>query len=241
MDIEKIKTRIARALALAADQAGTSEGCVAAMRAAEMAAKYGIDVATLTDAGRVSDEAIRTDYTPASSSLWRASLAWKVAEYAGIRMIRLSGSGGFALIGRKADIATWKALYERAEADINTEGARYVRSLPAWASAKSEGDTFRKHAASGFGARLRDHAAAARASEQGRATEAALATAGRAPGGTALVMVGRALAVQAREQAEFPKLGTVKIKTGGSSRAASDGYRFGRGMGVHRGNLGGAS
>jgi hypothetical protein len=68
-------------------------------------------------------------------------------------------------------------------------------------------------------------------------TAAALASAGVRDGGNALVLTGRSLAVEAKKKAEFPKLGTIRVKSSGSSSAARDGDRFGRSMGIHRGNL----
>jgi hypothetical protein len=246
LDLGKIRARITRCLALARSATGP-EAATATARAAAIAARYGIDLRSVAqDAANAApvDAPVRQSYAPTNSSLWRASLAWKVAAYAGIEMVRSRGRDhAFFLIGRPADIATWTALYERAEGEIDAEATRYVRAMEAdgyWSRSKrSDGDTFRKHAASGFGARLREQAAQAAQSTNGKVTSAALASAGVQDGGNALVLVSRALAVEAKKTAEFPTLRTIRVKSSGSSSAARDGDRFGRSMGIHRGNLDG--
>ena len=108
-------------------------------------------------------------------------------------------------------------------------------------SKRSEGDTFRKSAAQGFGARLASHKAEAEASANGRVTADLLKRAGNdATQSTAMVLVGRALAVKAEEKRLFPKLRTTRgAGMSGSSGARGAGFAFGRGMGVHKGSLGG--
>lgn len=241
MDLEKIQRRIARALAIARGGANKFESESALKRAQEIAAKYDIDLASF-EAKTAKEEsakgdAIRVDYTPKSSALWRASLGWAITAYAGISMVR-SGKN-FALIGRQVDIDLWRTLYERAETEIDTEAAKYIASRPHLSSGekKSMSDTFRKGAASGFYERLERYKAQAANSEQGKANAAVMATTSTGPT-TALVMVGRELSVKAAEKRHFPKLSNMVVTVAAQSRSGYyDGHKFGKGLGVQRGNL----
>jgi hypothetical protein len=230
--------KIAALLALAASAAGTPEGANAQAKAEALAARHGLDLASIQPSGEVVDLPVEETMHAENSALWRASLAWGIAKFAGIEVVRYRGSTKWSVIGRRADIELWRGLYLRAVDEIDAEARRFVSDLPSWASARSEGDTFRKFAASGFRDRLVAYKREAEASTNGQATAAALDSAGRS-GSFALVLASREGAVKAELARLHPRLSTVAIKAGGSSEARNAGYRFGSAMGVHRANLNG--
>jgi hypothetical protein len=236
-----ITKKIAALLALAASAAGTPEGANAQGKAEALAARHGLDLGSIQPSGEVVDLPVEESITAENSALWRASLAWGIAKYAGVELVRYSGTARWSIIGRKADIELWRGMFARAESEIDAEAKRYVAGLSGWTSARSEGDTFRKAAASGFRDRLSAYKAEAEASEQGRSTAAALAAAGRvetAGTTTALVLASREGAVKAELARRHPRLVAVAVKSGGSSGARRAGYAFGSSMGVHRANIG---
>ena len=218
---EKIIERIRRCLSLAQNAAGTPEGEVAMDRAVNIARKAGIDISTIEVNPVVG--ASRSFYTPSSISMWKALLAWEVAKYAGIEMLR--DKEKWHLIGRPQDVDTWRGFYLRAEREIDEEAKKYIAS---YGGGKSEGDTFRKSAASGFGERLARYK-----------KECAPEVSNYVPpaGGTMLVMTGRALEVRSLKEKLYPNTRTVSVASKGSSSARAAGYSFGNSMGVHRGNL----
>lgn len=232
-----ITKKISALLALAASAAGTPEGANAAQKAEALAARHGLDLGSIPPSGEVVDLPVEEEMTVENSAIWRASLAWGIARYAGVEVVRFQGTAKWSIIGRRADIDLWRGLYMRAASEIDAEAKRFVADLPYWASARSEGDTFRKGAAAGFRDRLITYKAEAEASEQGRSTAAALAAAGRTEASTALVLASREGAVKAELARRHPRLVSVPVKSGGSSGARRAGYAFGRSMGVHRGNL----
>lgn len=236
-----VTKKIAALLALAASAAGTPEGANAQSKAEALASKHGLDLAQIKPSGEVVDLPVEESITAENSALWRASLAWGIARYAGVELVRYTGTARWSIIGRKSDIELWRGMFARAESEIDAEAKRFVAGLSGWASARSEGDTFRKAAASGFRDRLAAYKAEAEASEQGRSTAAALAAAGRTEtaGTTALVLASREGAVKAELARRHPRLKAQAIHSGGSSAARGAGYAFGRSMGVHRANLGG--
>ena len=229
--------KIAALLALAAGAAGTPEGANAAQKAEALAARHGLDLDSIQPSGEVVDLPVEEEMTAENSALWRASLAWGIARYAGVEVVRFHGTAKWSIIGRRADIDLWRGLYLRAADEIDAEARRFVSDLPYWASARSEGDTFRKGAASGFRDRLSQYKREAEASEQGRATASALVAAGRTES-TALVLASREGAVKAELARRHPRLSTVTVKSGGSTSSRAAGYAFGSSMGVHRANLG---
>jgi hypothetical protein len=236
-----ITKKIAALLALAASAAGTPEGANAQGKAEALATRHGLDLAQIKPSGEVVDLPISETINAENSALWRASLAWGIARYAGVELVRFQGTARWSIIGRRADIDLWRGMFARAESEIDAEARRYVAGLTGWASARSEGDTFRKAAASGFRDRLAQYKREAEASEQGRSTAAALAAAGRTetPGTTtALVLASREGAVKAELARCHPRLVSVAVKSGGSSAASGAGYAFGSSMGVHRANIG---
>jgi len=233
MASDKLMQRLRRCLALAASAAGTPEGDLARSRAEDIARKAGIDVRTIKLDDAPKGKAERTYYTPENSALWRASLAWAVAPFAGVTMLR--DPKRWHVIGRPQDVETWRALYERAVREIDGEASRYVAAAEQGASARTEGDTFRKGAAAGFRDRLAKHKAEAEASEQGRATAAVLASTS-APT-AALVLVSRALEIQTLKETLYPKSRKVPVKSSGTRAARSAGYAYGKSMGVHRGEV----
>ena len=269
MASDKLMQRLRRCLALAASAAGTPEGDLAKTRAEEIARKAGVDLRSVKLDDAPKGKAERTYYTPENSALWRASLAWAVAPFAGVTMLR--DPKRWHVLGRPQDVETWRALYERAVREIDGEASRYVAGLerpPAWGcgdcgwsgdepsratslplnrcpecdmratrlpqtSVRTEGDTFRKAAASGFRDRLAKHKAEAEASEQGRATAAVLVGTPTA----ALVLVSRVLEVQTLKETLYPKSRKVPVKSSGTRAARSAGYAYGSSMGVHRGEV----
>ena len=143
----KLLERIRRCLALATSAEGTPEGDVARERAIAMAARYGIDISSIDVQPVVGAE--RFFFEPAANSMWRALLANEICKYVGMEMLR--DKNKFHLIGRKSDMDSWRAFYSRAEREIDEEAKRYISRH---GGGKSDGDTFRKGAASGFGDRL---------------------------------------------------------------------------------------
>jgi hypothetical protein len=230
MNNAKITRRIAALLALAASPAATdAERTNAHTRAADIAARFGLDIATIKPGGVVEDAPVNETFDVSNRAVWRASLGWQIARYTGVQMVRYTGTRRWCLVGHKADLELFRALYARAEPEIDAEGTRYAKGR-----GRSEGDTFRKGAAYGFGERLAQYKAEAEASEQGRVNVAALGPQG---GSTALVLVSRTAAVEAKKRDLFPRLTSAKTALGGSREALREGTAFGRSMGVHRGSL----
>ena len=149
MNIESIKRKIAGLKALG--QGDGHEALSAMRKAHELADRHGINIDEIERCNPADAPVART-HTARNSALWRVSLGWCVARYAGVEMVRFVSR--WTVIGRPSDIDLWVALYTRAEMEIETESAAYVASLPDWASKRSEGDTWRKGAAAGFGQRL---------------------------------------------------------------------------------------
>jgi hypothetical protein len=226
--------RLAALLALAQAARGTPEGTNAANKAASYANKYGLSCERAQAQAKAStvDAMVSERVNPANGALWRASLAWTVAHYAGVEMIRHSGrESWWTIVGRPVDIDLWRALYNRAENEIDAEAISYIRhNREPWASARSEGDTFRKAAAAGFGQRLATYKAECEARNPDPAPQLQRATG-------ALVLVGRELAVKAKVKELFPRLGSISVTSSGSGGARAAGRRFGQNMGVHRGSL----
>ena len=231
----KIERKIGNLLALARSSAGTPEGTTAFAKAQELAIRYNVTLENVKLGGVVDDAPQSFRYSPESSRIWRASLAWAVAKYAGVRMVRAHGGDSWTVVARPADYETWKALFSRAEQEIDGEAKRYTSQRSA---GRADADTFRKYAASGFEERLQSYKREAATSEQGAANAAALSNVPERSGTFALVPVGREVAVSQKLLQMFPKLGTVKVRTAGSNAAARDGYSFGRGLGVHKANIG---
>lgn len=232
---DSLMRKLSALLALAQNKgASQAEAASAMARAKAIAARYDVALETVPVGGIVNNAVINEHFHPGTTSMWRASLGWNIARYAGIQMIRVGGKPvKFSLVGRQADIDLWRTLYARASDEIDSEGKRYSTGR-----GKSEGDTFRKGAASGFGARLADWKREAEASEQGKINRDALHQTEEQEQSTALVLVGREIAVKNKVAQVHPKLKNVAIERRGSRAAHEDGVRFGRSMGVHRGNLG---
>lgn len=223
------RKRIAHLLALGRGDGPEAE--TARRTAAEIAAKYGIDVATVeVETGQADAPRVST-YTPENTAMWRASLGWAVARFAGVTMIRFRST--WSVVGRPQDVATWRYFYARAEGEIDNEARAFARQERAgFRSVRTEADTFRKGAARGFGERLAAYRAE---SERSRPSPAPAAPAPSTS--TALVMVGRDLAVAAAVKQAFPKLRTIGVSARGSFDSYARGRAFGRNLGVHRGNL----
>lgn len=222
----KIMERIRRCLALARSAGGTPEGDLAMERAHSMATKAGIDISSIDLSVNVGAQ--RFFYEPAANSMWRAMLANVICKYVGMEMLR--DKDKFHLIGRPTDLETWKGFYTRAEKEIDEEAKRFISRN---GGGKSDSDTFRKSAASGFGERLAQAKKEAEGSIQGKATAAALGNVNE----NALVMVGRALEVISLKNRLYPQTRSSSITSRGSGGAREAGYQFGKNMGVHRGNI----
>jgi hypothetical protein len=222
----KIHERLAKLLALAGGSEGPEAESALAV-AEKLADRHGIDLETIDPLGP-SDAPQGVKVTPQNSALWRASLGWSVARYAGVSMVRHYKGRQWTVVGRPQDVELWRALFTRAEREIDAESRRYVASLPRWRSARSEGDTWRKGAASGFGERLAQWKKQSETAAQPTPEEK----------GTALVLVGRDALVKQKEAELFPNLSTISISAGGSSGAWGEGRKHGKGMGIHRGELG---
>lgn len=299
---DNVSRRLSALLNLAAGAAGTPEGDNAQAKAEAYAAKHAVNLASYKPTDPDAAQAPKgTTYSPgtARGAQWREVLANLVCSFAGCSMVMHKGRGVvnvWTIIGAPSDVATWRALYERAAADIDAEAARYIATvgvvnqepyvcgaartdvsgLSGWCrwqgqtakvgydaaagkvtkacpqcgspvarrvappvSRKSEGDTFRKGAAMGFGARLREHKAEAEASVNGRVTADALRSAGVAEPQYALVLTGRTLAVKKEQDRLFPKLKKgAGVRMGGGRGAREAGYDYGRGLGVHKGEIG---
>jgi len=234
----EVERKIGNLLALARSAAGTPEGDNAQSKALALAARWNLDIKTISIGGEIKDGPQAWSVKPESNSMWRASLAWAISSYAGVKIIRQTGrnaGGTFSVIGRPQDYELWTGLFNRAQSEIDAEAKKFVASLPDWASGKTEGDTFRKSAAQGFAQRLAEYKREAEGSTNGKIAAEALGERGQ--NAYALVLVGRDAAIQRKVAELFPRLTTAKINSRGSHAAASAGYAFGRSMGVHRGNL----
>ncbi len=209
----------------------------AKIKAFALAAKHGIDISTISGERLISDDPIRMEYLMDSIAKWRPILANEIAKYAGVRVITHGGRGAnqtITVIGRKGDLNLWKILFDRSQPEIDAAGKNWVASGH---PGKSEGDTFRKNAAWGFGARLAEYAKECSKSENGRINAILL---GERKECFALVMVGRDLAVKRETERIFPTLvAGPAVRLTGSSDARTSGYAFGKGMGVHKANIGG--
>lgn len=227
MDPKAIK-KIKKLLALAFGSEGP-EADNALAKAEAIAEKYGCDLESIDfeSAGKGVSVAEGVSYYPESSSLWRCSLAWAVARYSGVQMIRHHRGKEWTIVGRPEDVSLWRSLFTRAEKEIDDEARRYCAALPCYMSKKSEGDTFRKGAASGFGQRLREWKNQAKGHEHASPEEK----------GTALVLAGRDALVAGKVKELFPRLKSMNVNSRGSNASWSEGRRFGSNMGVHRGNL----
>jgi len=236
-----IMKKIAALLALASSAAGTPEGANAMEKAQNLAAKNAIDLATIkTDGSTIADAPVGEKMNPASTALWRASLAWGISRFAGVEMVRHGRGESWTVIGRKTDIDLFRTLYARSEMEIDAEAKKYIATLAGrWdVSTRSEGDTFRKYAAAGFRDRLKAYKRESEASTNGQANAAALAAVGRTEA-TALVLVGREALVKQELTKRFPKLRSISVEGSGSSSAREAGYNYGRSMGVHKASIGG--
>lgn len=228
--VSPVERRLSALLNLARGAEGTPEGALAHGRAIAYAAKHAIDLALFKPDGNANTKPTSKVYRPVTSALWLADLGWAVAHYTGVRMVRSGPS--WTLIGHQSDIETWTTLYERAAHEIDLEASRFVRSLDGGVSKRSEGDTFRKAASRGFGERLARYRAESEASAIGKATADVAASST-----TALVLVGREVAVSGLTKSLFPRLGKQRISVSGSSDAYSAGRRFGSGLGVHKASI----
>jgi hypothetical protein len=232
---EAAMKKISNLLALAKSASGTPEGDNAQSKALALAARWNLDINTISIGGVVNDGPQSFIVKPESNSMWRASLAWAISHFAGVQIVRHSGrhaGGSFTVIGRKADYELWQTLFNRAQLEIDSEAKKFVSSLPSWASGKTEGDTFRKGAAEGFRDRLTEYKKESRQSDNGKIASTLLRE-----DTYALVLVGREMQIKNKMAELFPRLKSAHISSKGSSSSSDAGYRFGRGMGVHRGNL----
>jgi hypothetical protein len=226
---DKLVERIRRCLALAESAGNDPEGILARARAESMAAKAGIDLGSIQIAPKDAT-AERWFYEPSSNALWRALLAMYVCQYVGMDVIRSKDK--LHLLGRKTAFDAFMALYVRAEAEIDAEARRYIARF---GGGRSDADTFRKSAASGFGERLARHKSEAESSENGRVT-ASVATADASA--FPLVMASRAMEVQSLKSRLYGELKTKTVASRGSSHARGAGYAFGSRMGVHKAHIG---
>ena len=223
--MSKIVDRIRRCLALANSAAGTPEGDLAMDRAVSMAKNAGLDISSISL--EIVSGAERFFFEPTANSMWRALLANEICKYVGMEMLR--DKNRFHLIGRKEDMDSWRSFYLRAEKEIDEEGKRFIAVN---GGGKSDGDTFRKGAASGFGDRLAKYKKESEQSANGR-VNAGLSN----DNNFALVMVGRELEVTSLKHRLYPNTKTYSVSSRGSSHARSAGYQFGSGMGVHKGSI----
>lgn len=240
MDQSKAIARILALIELANNNPNVNEASLARDKAEALLDKYQLTLAYCRNNTRDQDMPGSVEVTPSTGALWRSTLAWRVANYTGVDMVRTPARkatrhrGGrksfFTLIGRPADIETWRALFTRAEEEIEAEAVRYLSTLPQ-GSRKSASDSFRKGAAQGFGQRLQEYA-----KECQPAVETPRTNQHDGAGSTALVMVGRDLAVKQKTKELFPRLRTQRSTV---SRVDSygKGVAYGRSMGVHKGSL----
>lgn len=219
----KIIERIRRCLALHLSAGDTPEGRTAYERAVSISQKAGIDLSTVKITTEVKAE--RFFYEPSANSMWRSILANSICQYVGMEMLR--DKNKFHLIGRSTDLENWKAFYTRAEYEIEEEGKRWVKKN---GGGKSDGDTFRKGAALGFGDRLDRHKKESEGSKNGM-----IAASIQKEGDYPLVMVSRGLEVTSLKDRLYPKTKSVSIQSRGSLGSRDAGYSFGQGMGVHKG------
>jgi hypothetical protein len=222
----KVEGRIRKLLAMA--QTPGPEGDQARIRAHALATHHRVDLARLEQPGADSRVEARQHEAP-SNAHWYASLAWAIAPYAHVRVVRTGKL--LEVIGTREDIDLWASLFERSRLEIEQESQRYAAALPTGLR-RTGGDGFRKGAATGFGERLEMHRQQTSQTTNRKIADEALGSSTS----TALVLVGREEQVVQTMHERWPKLSSLRTSTKDkASRAA--GHRFGLGLGIHRGNL----
>ena len=225
---DKAKRKISALLALSKNSgAAQPESESALALAKEIAARHGLSIDEIKPGGEVFSNAVQIIFQAKNRSLWMFSLACRIGEYTGVEIIKFQGKPTWSIIGRESDISIWKMLYERSSVEIENEGLAYSRG-----KGKSDGDTFRKAAATGFGERLAKYKQEAESSEQGKISRSVLAE-----GSFALVLIGREIEVARKVKQFHPNLKNLSVVSRGSGSAWKDGHRFGSGLGVHKANL----
>jgi hypothetical protein len=229
MNIEKLKLKIAKLLNMTGRD--EIESLAFKSKAFKLASENGLDIQTIKACTEVKDDPISLKMDIPSVSLWRSMLAGGISSFTGCSVLRFRGTACLEVFGRPSDIETFKILFFRAMGEIERESQRFmIRN----GGGKSEGDTFRKSAANGFRERLETHRKESMESKEGKITESLIGS-----GGTSLVLASRAKDALILRDRMYPCIKTQMTSTKGSSNARQSGYAFGKGLGVHRGNIGG--
>ena len=229
MDLEKAKIKIAKLLNMTGRDETEAKSFKA--KAFKIAAEHGLDIQTIKPQTEVKDDPVSLVMEIPSISLWRSMLASGICRFTGCEVLRFKGEAQLEIFGRPADIETFKAIFFRAMGEIERESQRFmIRN----GGGKKEGDTFRKSAANGFRERLEIHRKESANSKEGKITEGIIGNTG-----TSLVLASRAKDALILRDRLHPKLRSVSTSLNGSANARASGYAFGKGMGVHRGTLGG--
>lgn len=229
MDLDKVKVRISKLLNLTGRDEVESKMFKA--KAFKLAAEHGLDIQTIKACTEVKDDPISVHVEIPSVSIWRSMLAGAICRFTGCEVLRFQGKLYLEVFGRPADIETFRVIFFRAMGEIEREATRFVIRQ---GGGKSEGDTFRKSAAQGFRERLELHRKESMDSKEGKITEALIGNAG-----TSLVLASRAKDALVIRDRLYPKTKMVSTALNGSANARNSGYAFGKGLGVHRGNIGG--
>lgn len=229
------KNRMLRLLRRARARTGPEdhEADAAAALLERICDQHGITVNTVVgwDSGYESDDGnIDVQEFTIGGAMWRASLAWSLADYTNTYVLRV-GKGKRAkvrVIGVPTDVDRFRALYNRLQQEIEYDSRTYVAQLPAYYTTgdkRRAGDSYRKGEVRGISDRIASLGESD--SDQRAANEAALARAGRT-NVTALVL---RRAEDAKDYAE----NTWNIKKSRPVRASDyDAYHKGRKTGSNR-------
>lgn len=160
-DMTKIKERISRLLAMAADESSPHEAAIAARRARALLDKYQIDEFELgeikAEFGQARDELGAVVFM----ALWRQSLAIKVARFNDCNVAYFAGwtrtkklGKYFVFQGYAADAEMALEMYNRLAHGITTKCSEWMRAQGYTKYIASVGDKFKAAAAYELGARL---------------------------------------------------------------------------------------
>lgn len=160
--------RVQKLRALARDQRGTPEGCLAAARANDLIVTYGLGGYQVELPGDLGEQLCDQWIHVGERQPWKASVAFTVARFSDVFALHSPSYAGMHLFGRYADVVTAAWLYTVATERIQARCAEHMRQ---WRAAGRKGATseraaFRNSAAFG----LREALVKARADAQADAS-----------------------------------------------------------------------
>lgn len=233
MDQSPIIARIAKALALAKNQAGTPEGETAARIAKNMMDSHAITMADLDAVSREKQDPLaKVETDLGARSQWRRELMFSVLNHCTVRGVFIFGSARMQLFGHSHDIEVAKYLYDVILRQLVNAANANAKALPDWYSQgekKREYNSFVCSAVEGVKSKLRD--IRKEAAKERAATEPA-ATVANPTGGTALVLKARETRV-----AEFYETAKGRTRNGPSMRGghSTAGFETGRNVSLNAG------